>query len=503
MTTLLDKIFGTYLGIEFREDSIVITYLKNSMSGIILLSSSTFDMKYNEKVSDEVREYISSHGLNVNKVFVSIPDRWSITKFIDVPSMKNKGRGVLENLMKFETERHIPFEIDEVAYDFIVMDEKDNRSSVVLVAVQKQKVDLIKNYLGQLSIQPDFITISSFAQLNAIELSGVSVGGWQDIIGIVRKSDVLGKVNETNISLYIDKTHASIAIIKDGLCTHMRSIPFDPSQPLEVFSVEISQYLTEIQHSLMQGKFNKMVLSGEMSSSEELRDELDKKINIDVGNVGQLERFSGRLRGADINGLSSSIGACFSGLGIGTYNINLLPHKTDYEFRKIAPLTTKVFAVLMVILLLGIFSAEVVKQKSFLEKMEATIKKNEPAVKSLEKLLSDINGLKEQSDLLAKVEENEITLEILAELAGIMPRDSWITNLNYKGIDTNEKKKTDGELIINGYAASSSNLIPILEDSPFFEKVEFVGPIKKTRDKEQFKLSAKIVRPHSVESEKK
>jgi hypothetical protein len=157
----------------------------------------------------------------------------------------------------------------------------------------------------------------------------------------------------------------------------------------------------------------------------------------------------------------------------------------------------------MVILLLGIFSAEVVKQKSFLEKMEATIKKNEPAVKSLEKLLSDINGLKEQSDLLAKVEENEITLEILAELAGIMPRDSWITNLNYKGIDTNEKKKTDGELIINGYAASSSNLIPILEDSPFFEKVEFVGPIKKTRDKEQFKLSAKIVRPHSVESEKK
>jgi hypothetical protein len=45
--------------------------------------------------------------------------------------------------------------------------------------------------------------------------------------------------------------------------------------------------------------------------------------------------------------------------------------------------------------------------------------------------------------------------------------------------------------------------MPILEDSPFFEKVEFVGPIKKTRDKEQFKLSAKIVRPHSVESEKK
>ncbi len=500
MTILLDKIFGTYIGIEFKEDAIVIAYLKNSFSGISLLSSAIFPLRYEERVSDEVREYISRHGINVNKVFVSVPDRWAITKFIDIPSMKGKGKNALANLMKFEIERHIPFEIDDVAYDFLVMDKKDMKESVVFVAVQEDKIALIKDYLGELSIQPHAITLSSFAVLNSIELSKVSVGGWQDIIGIVRRSDVLGKRNETNVSVYIDKTHASVAIIRDTLCIKMRSFAFDVSQPLEPFLIEISRYLAEVQHTLSLEYFNKLLLSGDLSSAEALSDEVDKKIKADAMTVNQVENISGRLQGVDINGLSSSIGACFAGLGIGTYNINLLPHKTDYEIRRIAPMTTKLFLVLILILLVGIFSTEAVKQKRFLKSLDETFKNNEPEARALEQLLSDIGSLEKQKDLLHTLKDNEISLEILAELSAIMPGDSWVTNLNYEGIDINDKKGS-GELIINGYAASSSTLIPLLEDSPFFEKVEFVGPIKKTRDKEQFKLSAKIVRSPGPEGE--
>ncbi len=494
MTTLLDRVFGTYLGIEFKEDAVVITYLKNSFAGIQLLSSSTFTLKYGEEVSDEVREYLSRHGINVSKVFVSVPDRWAITKFIDVPSMKGKGKGALANLMKFEIERHIPFEIEDVAYDFLVIDEKDMRNSVVFVTVQKEKLDIVKEYLEKLSIQPDAITISSFAVLNSIELNGVSVGGWQDIVGIVRKSDVLGKKDEVNISLYIDRTNASVAILRDGLCTHLRSFALDMSDPIEPFAVKVSRYLAEVQSSLMLDHFDKLLLAGEPSLVSGLSEDLYEKIRVDV-TVNQVESFSGKLKGVAVNGMSPSIGACFAGLGLGTYNINLLPHKSDYEMRWIAPLATKLFLVLILVLIVGIFSTEAIKQKRYLEQMEEMTRKNEPEVKALQQLAAEIDLLSEKSGFLSSVEKNEITLEILAELANIMPRDSWVTNLYYKGFDMNSKKKSGGELVINGYAVSSSNLIPILEDSPYFEKVEFVGPIKKTRDKEQFKLGAKIVRP--------
>lgn len=503
MTTLLDNVFGTYLGIEFKEDSIVITYLKNRLSGITMLATSTFPLKFEENVSDEVRGFLSRHGTYVSKVFVSVPERWAITKFIDIPSMKGKGKGALANLMKFEIERHIPFEIDDVEYDFLVMDTKGARNSVVFAAVQKEKINKIKDYLGKLSLQANAITISSFAVLNSIELSEVSVGGWQDIIGIVRRSAILGKKDEINISVHIDKNHAGIAIITDGLCTHMRSFTYDLSGTPEFFFNDISQYLAEIQSSLSLESFNRLLLSGDLSSMEVLGEDLNEKIRADVITVKQVEKLSGKLKGMDIDGASSSIGACYAGLGIGTYKINLLPHKADYEIRRIAPMTTKVFLVTILVLLAGIFATDAIKQKKFLDTVEEKIKQNDPEVKEVEAMLNKISALKEKSDLLYKLRDKEIALEILAELANLMPKDSWVTNLNYKGIDVIDKKKSEGELIVSGYAVSSSSLIPILEDSPYFEKVEFVGPIKKTRDNEQFKLDAKVLLPPAAGSEAK
>ncbi len=498
---MLDKVFGTYMGIEFKEDAVVFSYVRNGFWGITLLSSSIFPLTSGETVSDDIREYIGKHGINVSKVFVSIPVRWAIIKFIDVPSMKGKGKGALANLMKFEIERHVPFEMEDIAYDFLIMNEKNMRYSVVFAAVQKEKIDFVKDYLGKLAIQPHAVTISAFAALNSIELSGASTGGWKDVVGIVRKSNVLGKKGETNISICFNKTSADVAVITDGLCSHLRSFIFNPSQPLDVFCIELSQYLSEVQSSLAPEHFDKMLISGEASSAEGLKDELSEKLKADTVAIKQVEKFSGSLKGAKINGLSPSLGACFAGLGIGTYRINLLPHKTDYGIVKIAPRATKLFLVLILILIAAIFTTEAVKQKKFLAAMDETLKANEPDIQAIEKLSSDTAVLRQQSNFLRDIDESEIALEILAELAGTVPKDVWITNLTYKAVELTDKKKAAGELILNGLADSSSPLILILEDSPYFEKVEFVGPINKTRDKEQFKLSAKIERPAGREGE--
>jgi len=501
MTTLFEKLFGTFLGIEFREEAIVVTFLDNSLSGISVLSSSTFALRDHETTANEIREFIGQHGREINRVFVSIPDKWAITRFIDIPSMKGKGKGAVENLMRFEVERHIPFEIDEVAYDFLVVDEIDSRYTTVFVCSQKEKIDFIKDFLDRLSLEPHAITLSSFAVLNTVELSGVSSGGWQDIIGIVRKSDMLGRRGEANVCLHFDKMYVSMAVIKDGLCVAMKSFMFGSNQSSAEFSGEIVSHLEHVPHMYKFPHVNKLIFTGDTLSMPGITDELESIIKEKEVMVNQMFKFTGDLQGVEMNGLSSSVGACFAGLGIGTYKFNLLPHKADYEIKKIAPLATKVFLVLVVLLTLGIFAADAVKQKSTLQKMETALKKNEPVVNKIKVLSGNISALKKRSEFLNAIRENEITLEILAELASVLPKDAWITNLHFKGFEIKAKKKEGGELILSGYAESSSTLIPLLEDSSLFEKVEFVGPIKKTRDKEQFKLSAKIIRPSVREGE--
>jgi len=495
MTTLFEKLFGTFLGIEFREDAIVITFLDNSLSGISVLSSSTFVLRDHETTANEIREFIGQHGREINRVFVSIPDKWAITKFIDIPSMKGKGKGAVENLMRFEVERHIPFEIDEVAYDFLVVDEVDARYTTVFVCAQKEKITFIKDFLERLSLEAHAITLSSFAVLNTVELSGVSSGGWQDIIGIVRKSDMLGRRGEANVCLHFDKMYVSMAVIKDGLCVEMKSFMFGANQTSSAFLGEIVSHLEHIPHMFKFEHINKLMFTGDTSSMPGITDELESLIKEKEVMVKEMSKFAGNLQGVEMNGLSSSVGACFAGMGIGTYKFNLLPHKTDYEIKKIAPLATKVFLVLVILLTLGIFVADAVKQKNTLQKMENALKINEPVVSKIKELSGDISSLRKRSEFLNSISENEKTLEILAELANVLPKDAWITNLQFKGFEIKSKKKEGGELILSGYADSSSILIPLLEDSALFEKVEFVGPIKKTKDKEQFKLSARITRP--------
>ncbi len=495
MTTLFDNLFGIFLGIEFKEESVVVTYMNNDLSGISVLSSSTFVMREPEAMANEIRDYIGQHSTDINKVFVSITDKWAITKFIDIPSMKGKAKNALASLMKFEVERHIPFEIDEVAYDFLVVDKVESRYSTVFVVVQKQKIEFIKDFLDKLSLAPNAITLSSFAVLNTVELSGVSVGGWQDVVGIVRKSDMLGNKGETNICLNFDKMYVSMAVIKNGFCVDMKSLPMNSSQSMEEFAKDIVNHLAAILHSLQDPHLNKLIVTGDATSMPGVVEQLEALIKAKAISVDHITRFSGSLRGVKMNGLSSSVGACFAGLGIGTYKINLMPHKTDYEIKNIAPMATKIFLVLAILLAIAIFATDAMNHKKALGSMDAVLKENAPVVESIHNITENTKTYKKSSDFLHSIRENEMTLEILTELANIIPRDAWVTNLHYKGFELKDKKKEGGELIINGFAASSSILIPLLEDSPLFEKVEFVGPIKKTKNKEQFKLSAKLIKP--------
>ena len=487
MTTLLDR---TFLGIEFGDDSVVLALLKNSVSGLTLLSSETFPLKDGVDIVNDVREFISGQGVDINNVFVTIPDRWAIIKFTDIPSIKGRNKNAISNMMKFEIERHIPFSIESAAYDFLILKRMANSFSVALVAVQNEKVDIVNDFLEKLALRPHTITLSSFAVLSSIELSGVPAGGLQEIIGITRRSNIFGNKDEIGVSLYIKGMLASLSIVRDGICVYSRTF--------ELSAAGVAQNLSDAGKKLSIESFDRLLVIGDISSWKDLPAELTEKLAAENVSVKEVTEFRGDVQGKEMNGLAASIGACFSGLGIGTHRLNILPHKREYEIKNVAPLVMKVFLALAAALLIGMFTVGAVKQKNYLEGLEAALTENKPAVKALEQIMSDMALLKKQSSVLYNVKQNEITLEVLAELTSVLPLDSWVTNLHYKGFDI-KGKKTDGELIISGFASSSSTLIPLLEDSAYFEKVEFVGPIKKKGLKEQFKIKAEVLMPSNKE----
>src|SRR5204863_9020323 len=66
------------------------------------------------------------------------------------------------------------------------------------------------------------------------------------------------------------------------------------------------------------------------------------------------------------------------------------------------------------------------------------------------------------------------------EVTEVVPNDAWLTMLTFdaKGVE------------LTGQASQASLLIPLLENSPKLERVEFASPVTRGRDKEQFRIRA-------------
>src|SRR5439155_26697405 len=81
-------------------------------------------------------------------------------------------------------------------------------------------------------------------------------------------------------------------------------------------------------------------------------------------------------------------------------------------------------------------------------------------------------------------------LPVLRELTEILPGDAWLTMLSFdtKGVE------------LTGQAAQASALIPVLENSPLLERVEFASPVTRGRDREQFRIRAawEVGRPEAA-----
>src|SRR5919204_68279 len=122
------------------------------------------------------------------------------------------------------------------------------------------------------------------------------------------------------------------------------------------------------------------------------------------------------------------------------------------------------------------------REQRHLNRIDAEIARMDPDVKAVDRVLRD---LERKRKLLAAVDGAEAAgirpLPILRELTEILPTDAWLTTLSLdaKGVE------------LTGAASAASTLIPILENSPRLERVEFSSPVTRGRDnREQFRIKA-------------
>lgn len=88
-------------------------------------------------------------------------------------------------------------------------------------------------------------------------------------------------------------------------------------------------------------------------------------------------------------------------------------------------------------------------------------------VKKIETLKKDLEGVEKEIAAIETFKTSRpVTLNLLKEMTRVLPANTWLSRIRF----------TESTVEIEGYAASATEILPKLEASGYFKKVEFASP---------------------------
>ena len=121
----------------------------------------------NAMVRSAIEKFLSKHDVKGTRVVVSVPGQQTLTRFIKMPPVETKK---IPDMVKYEAGQQIPFDMDEVVWDYQVFQEPD--SPDIEVGIFAIRRELIRNHLAQfteLGIEPVVAQAGPMASYNAIK----------------------------------------------------------------------------------------------------------------------------------------------------------------------------------------------------------------------------------------------------------------------------------------------------------------------------------------------
>lgn len=287
------------------------------------------DVMDRDLVVSSLEELFKKSKFSVNKACFAVAGRSVITKVIPLELME---REQARESIRFEASNQIPFDIDEVTFDFEIVntDEETNKMEVLLVAAKKDMIESYINLLQTASLQPKVIDFNAFAIQNAYEycyvpregevVALVNIGTDVTTINIIRNAvsiftrDVGGGGNSFIETLRRDislTTDQAIEVL-NGNIDAIKNIQTGQFETVVDRSVdEISMALDRASNYIGTSslKIDKVVLSGEFARIPSLDVILQKKNNVPVEIADPLRffEFSDDVFGEDIKSISPKL----------------------------------------------------------------------------------------------------------------------------------------------------------------------------------------------------
>jgi type IV pilus assembly protein PilM len=121
-------------------------------------------------VADAIQAALSNAGIDQKDVVTAVGGRDVIIKKISIERVKEQQA---RELMRWEAEQHVPFDMESVELDFQILDPDGDgvEMSVLLVAAKRELVESKVRVLTDAGLQPVIMDVEAFALHNAFEVT--------------------------------------------------------------------------------------------------------------------------------------------------------------------------------------------------------------------------------------------------------------------------------------------------------------------------------------------
>jgi general secretion pathway protein L len=461
-------LFTSSFGIDIKQQHLILTLLKRSFGTIRLVDSEIhtlppLDQKEEREaqIISLVSSFTSRHLISKARFSISIPREEVIVRFLRLPIATKEN---LRKVLEYETPKYTPFEKGEIYFDYFILKEEREWVHLFVVFAKKNSVDSHLSMLRRIGIQPLYIQIPSVSAVNLFYYNR--------------------RAKEEDPSVLIDLGEAFIEVnlLQERMFKESLHFPL-PQGGREGHIVNLLRRSGQGRDGLSRS----ILFVYGLGSDDQTIASLKETDGFKGVFLPPLTRIKIEKREPEPYRIYSSVGLPLVGLARTEIGLNLLPLEMRKKVRKIRKPLLIFCAVFLLILSLVWGTRVYVRYKNELKAVNAEIKKRRPEVEAGERLQKQNEELRREISELEKIKAEEPSkIEILRELTQQLPQTAWIWQLRYTG----------KEIEIQGFADSASDLIPLLDKSALFEKVEFLAPVTKERvmrgtenvEKERFRI---------------
>jgi general secretion pathway protein L len=407
-----------------------------------------------EQPAAALRAELDSRQVSPRSVAIGLPRGVVTVKPVDLPVLGADTR----EMVRFELERHLPFPADDAFFDFLPLPSDDTGADgevgrrVLVAAADRRVVDMALRIVQDAKLRPVSVTVAAHDLLTLTRLPSNHRVVWAH-----RTGDTI-----------------DLLFVTDGALVLSRTMP----------AVDDAALATEIRRTFSVVKWDgcdAVWISGDaaapaVATASPLAD-LGAPVTAPAYTVAA-RRALGAIEGAPRGALELALAVA---LAPGVRPLDLLPASLrPFSLTRAQKITAAAAAAAAVI----VVAASMVpgyRDGVRLAAINSEIASLDNEVRAVERMLRELESKRALVNTIDGLNASAIRpLPVLRELTELLPNDAWLTlvSLEAKGVE------------LTGQANAASGLIPLLENSPRFERVEFASPVTRGRDREQFRIQA-------------